>query len=102
MASIYGLIIPSPELTGDVGIEILAPCPTGFGKGNEQREATDSWQWYKDNTITRADLAQMPPEERAANRKIVIGTLWQAEKPEYSARWKELVDRLQAEDEARA
>jgi hypothetical protein len=27
-----------------------------------------------------------------------IGTLWQSDKPEYSQRWQELVDRLQAEN----
>ncbi len=78
-------------------VEILAPCPTGFGKSNEQREAIASWEWYKDNTITRTELATLTPEERAANTKIVIGTLWQADKPEYCERWKELVDSLQAE-----
>jgi 2-oxoglutarate ferredoxin oxidoreductase subunit beta len=83
-------------------VEILAPCPTGYGKGNEQREAVESWDWYKEHTITRTDLAQLPPEERAANKKIVIGTLWQAEKPEFAARWKTLVEKLQAEDDARA
>jgi 2-oxoglutarate ferredoxin oxidoreductase subunit beta len=80
-------------------VEILAPCPTGYGKGNDQRDAPTSWEWYRDNTITRTDLARLTPEERAANTKTVIGTLWQAEKPEYGARWQELVARLQAEDE---
>jgi 2-oxoglutarate ferredoxin oxidoreductase subunit beta len=80
-------------------VEILAPCPTGFGKGNDQRDAVTSWEWYKDNTITRVDLARLSPEERVANRKTVIGTLWKADKPEYGASWRELVGRLQAKDE---
>ena len=78
-------------------VEILAPCPTGFGKGNEQRDAVTSWEWYKDNTITRAELAELSPEERKANTKTVIGTLWQTDKPEYGKRWRELVQRLQSE-----
>ena len=80
-------------------VEILAPCPTGYGKGNEQRDASASWEWYRNNTITRVDLARLEPEQRAANTKIVIGTLWQDEKPELGDRWKQLVERLQAEDE---
>ena len=68
-------------------VEILAPCPTGYGKANELRDAPANWEWYKENTITRIDLARLSPEERAANRKIVIGTLWQEEKPEYIERW---------------
>jgi 2-oxoglutarate ferredoxin oxidoreductase subunit beta len=80
-------------------VEILCPCPTGFGKDNEMRDAVQNWDWYKQNTITRADLCRLSPEERAANEKIIVGTLWHADKPEYTQRWKELVQRLQAEDE---
>jgi len=40
---------------------------------------------------------KLNPEERAGNTKIVIGTLWQEEKPEYIERWRHLVDRLQAD-----
>ena len=75
-------------------VELLMPCPTGFGKENELRDAETAWQWYKENTITRAKLAELSPEERAQNRKIVIGTLWEADKPEYTARWREFVASL--------
>jgi 2-oxoglutarate ferredoxin oxidoreductase subunit beta len=78
-------------------VEILAPCPTGYGKDNELRDAPASWNWYKENTITRLELMKLNPEERAGNTKIVIGTLWQEEKPEYIERWRHLVDRLQAD-----
>jgi len=81
-------------------VEILAPCPTGFGKANDQREATASWEWYRSNTITRMDLSRLSPEEQAANTKIVTGTLWQQNKPEFVARYKSLVERLQAADGA--
>jgi 2-oxoglutarate ferredoxin oxidoreductase subunit beta len=80
-------------------VEILAPCPTGYGKANELRDAAANWNWYKENTITRIDLGRLSPDERAANRKIVIGTLWQEEKPEYIERWRQLVDRLQTDGE---
>jgi len=79
-------------------VEIMAPCPTGFGKANDQREAKDAWDSYKENTITRVALGALTPEERAANTKTVIGTLWEADKPEYNQRWHELVERLQAEE----
>ncbi|MCP4654715.1 MAG: 2-oxoacid:ferredoxin oxidoreductase subunit beta, partial [bacterium] len=79
-------------------LEILAPCPTGYGKANQLRDAKSNWDWYKENSITRVELAKLSPEERAANRKIVVGTLWKAEKPEYVARWQGLVERLQAEE----
>jgi len=80
-------------------VEIFAPCPTGHGKANDLKDAPASWDWYKKNTITRIDLAKLSPDERAANRKIIVGTLWQEEKPEYIERWQELVGRLQTEGE---
>ncbi len=82
-------------------VEILAPCPTGFGKANQQRDAPAAWSWYREHTITRVELSRLPPEERAANTKIVVGTLWQADKPEYGARWRELVARVQEQDDER-
>jgi len=75
-------------------VELLAPCPTGYGKENDLKEATANWEWYRENTISRTDLAALPPEQRAANQKIVVGTLWDAEKPEYTARWDEFVSEL--------
>ena len=75
-------------------VELLMPCPTGYGKENEQREPAVAWQGYKVNTITRGDLGRLDPEQRAANRKIVVGTLWDVQKPEYTARWAEFVQSL--------
>ena len=75
-------------------VELLMPCPTGYGRDNELRDSESTWQWYKENTISRADLARLAPEERAANQKIVVGTLWDVDKPEYTRRWAELVGRL--------
>ena len=75
-------------------VELLAPCPTGYGKENDLKEATANWDWYRENTISRTDLAALPPKQRAANEKIVVGTLWEAEKPEYTAQWDAFVREL--------
>ncbi len=75
-------------------LEILAPCTTGYGKSNALRDARSNWDWYKQNSITRAELDKLSPEQRAANRKMVIGTLWDTKKPEYLERWQELVQGL--------
>ncbi|MBT3219185.1 MAG: 2-oxoacid:ferredoxin oxidoreductase subunit beta [Proteobacteria bacterium] len=75
-------------------VELLNPCPTGYGKKNELRDPTKAWHWYKDNSITRSDFAKLSPAERAANKKIVVGTIWEAEKPEFTAQWKRFVETL--------
>ena len=78
-------------------IETLMPCPTGWGKGNDLREAKKNWDWYKAHTITRTDLARLSPEERAQNDKIVVGTIWEDDKPEYGELWKGFVAGLSDE-----
>jgi len=79
-------------------VELLMPCPTGYGRENELRDAEESWLWYKANTITRADFSRLEPAAQAANQKIVIGTLWDTQKPEYTAQWAAFVDGLAAQD----
>jgi 2-oxoglutarate ferredoxin oxidoreductase subunit beta len=75
-------------------VELLMPCPTGYGRENRLGDPEAVWRWYKEHTISRRDLLQLSPEERAANRKIVIGTLWNVDRPEYTQRWAELVQGL--------
>jgi 2-oxoglutarate ferredoxin oxidoreductase subunit beta len=75
-------------------VELLMPCTTGYGKENELRDTKTIWDWYRANTITRADLAGLDSEARAANCKTIVGTLWEDERPEYTARWREFVQEL--------
>jgi 2-oxoglutarate ferredoxin oxidoreductase subunit beta len=75
-------------------VELLMPCPTGYGKANRLREADENWRWYRENSITVGELRALPQEERSANEKIIIGTLWDAEKPEFTARWAEFLKTL--------
>jgi 2-oxoglutarate ferredoxin oxidoreductase subunit beta len=77
-------------------VELLVPCPTGYGKDNRLRDAKAQWEWYKANTITRADFLALAPEERRANEKILVGTLWEADRPELTERWAEAVESINA------
>jgi 2-oxoglutarate ferredoxin oxidoreductase subunit beta len=79
-------------------VEMLMPCPTGYGHDNALRDSQASWQWYRDNTITRSDYSRLSPSEKEANQKIIVGTLWKADKPEFTSVWAEFVAHLQAED----
>jgi 2-oxoglutarate ferredoxin oxidoreductase subunit beta len=79
------------ETKGFAFVELLVPCPTGYGKENLLKDARASWEWYRQNTITAADLRALPPEERARNEKIVVGTIWRQDRPELTARYAEAV-----------
>jgi len=82
------------ETKGFAFVELLVPCPTGYGKDNQMKDAKASWEWYKANTIPAADLRALPPEERAKNEKIVVGTIWQQDRPELTARYREAVEKI--------
>jgi 2-oxoglutarate ferredoxin oxidoreductase subunit beta len=75
-------------------VELLMSCPTSYGKANKLRDADENWKWYKKNSITLAELRGLSPEERAANEKIVVGTLWEDDRREYTARWQQFVETL--------
>ena len=82
-------------------VELLMPCPTSYGKENDLRDSKASWEWYREHTITRLDLAKLDPSERADNRKIIVGTLWDRDKPEYTARYEEFVRGLETRESER-
>jgi hypothetical protein len=47
-----------------------------------------------DSSSKRTDPAALSAEERAANRKIVVGTLREQDEPEFTRRWDEFVKEL--------
>lgn len=75
-------------------IEILAPCTIGYGRKNKLKEPVDNLNWYKKNTIGRSRYDDLSPEERRECNKIVIGELRDIEKPEFTAEWGKLVDKV--------
>ena len=40
----------------------------------------------------------MAPEERAVNKKVVIGTLWEDDKQEYTLRWEKFIQDLKSQE----
>lgn len=81
------------EKKGFSFIEILAPCPVGYGRKNQLKQGKDYLLWYKHNTIGRSKYEQLSEEEKQKCDKIVIGELRNVEKPEFTAEWAKLVDR---------
>ena len=74
-------------------VEALTPCPTYYGRRNNQRSAVDMMRWQIENTISAAKAAKMPPE--ALNGKIVTGVLTDRERPEYVTEYQKFITRIQ-------
>ena len=75
-------------------IEMLVPCPTGFTKRQKMGDGREIWDWYKGSTILRSKYLKLPREQRAAEKRIVIGKLRDTPRPEFTATYADLVERL--------
>jgi 2-oxoglutarate ferredoxin oxidoreductase subunit beta len=70
-------------------VEVVVACPTVFGKLNKKGTPAQMLLDQKENSIDVARAAKMSPEELVG--KIITGVLHQVERPEYAARYQELV-----------
>ncbi|MEW6522558.1 MAG: 2-oxoacid:ferredoxin oxidoreductase subunit beta [Bacillota bacterium] len=78
-------------------IEAISQCPTYYGRRNRLGEAVAMLKWQKDNTISVQQAAGKTPAELEG--KLVTGRLHQGRGPEYTASYRELVERLQKRGE---
>lgn len=75
-------------------VEAVSYCHTTFGRINKLGTAVEMMRQLKDNSITRAAADKLGPEERA--RKIVRGVLCDADKPEYTALYDQVIQRAKS------
>jgi 2-oxoglutarate ferredoxin oxidoreductase subunit beta len=75
-------------------VESVGQCPTYFGRKNKIGSAVDMLNWLKDKAVNVKAAAALPPEKLAG--KFLIGELYNAPAPEYSAEYGELIRRVQA------
>jgi len=64
-------------------IEVLAQCPTQYGRRNKLGDAVGMMEWLKANSIPREKAEKMPPDELKG--KFIIGELYTDTRPEFSA-----------------
>ncbi len=76
-------------------IEAVSYCHTTYGRLNKLGSAADMMRLLKENSIARSAFERLSPEERAANRKIVRGTLVDVVRPQYTQAYAGLVTRVQ-------
>jgi len=75
-------------------VEILIPCPTGYGKKNHIAEGKESWDWLEETTILKSKFDKLSDEKKQKNQKMIIGELQNMEKKEFTEEWRKLVENL--------
>jgi 2-oxoglutarate ferredoxin oxidoreductase subunit beta len=73
-------------------LEILSPCPTAYGRMNKIPHPVDNMKWLKNSAVPVAKYEKMSPEER--EDKISTGVLVDIDKPEYTAEYQKLIDKV--------
>ncbi len=63
-------------------VEILAQCPTQYGRRNKLGGAVQMMEWLKANSVFKEKAEKMSPEELKG--KFILGELYSATKPEFS------------------
>lgn len=85
------LIAGALEKPGFSVVEVLAPCPTNFGRANRLGDAVKMMESLRDGTITQVQAEKLPPEERVG--KTVRGVFLDREDSEgYTARYARLCE----------
>ncbi|MCL1872916.1 MAG: thiamine pyrophosphate-dependent enzyme [Clostridiales bacterium] len=66
-------------------IEVIAPCPTHFGRNNGMRQAAELMQWVKDKSVSVAKAKTMSPEE--LHDKLIMGKLVDVDGEDYGSKY---------------
>jgi len=61
-------------------LEVIAQCPTLYGRMNRLGDAVKMLEWIKENTVS---VTETNPPKADTEKKIKIGVLWETEAEEY-------------------
>jgi len=72
-------------------IEVIAQCPTQYGRRNKIGSGLQMMKWIKENSVRKEKAAGIPKEE--LKDKFIIGEFVDIEKAEYGASIREVIER---------
>lgn len=80
-------------------IEMLAPCPTAYGRRNNLKSLEQSWQWYRDHAMLVEDYERIEKfgskaEQAQLDGKIKVGVFRDTERDCFTDQYQALVDRV--------
>lgn len=74
-------------------IEVIAPCPTHYGKNNGFKSAPEMLRWFDERSIGVEKARQMTPDELAD--KIVVGKMVDRESEDYGTKYRRIQQEAQ-------
>ncbi|MDO4719229.1 MAG: thiamine pyrophosphate-dependent enzyme [Peptostreptococcaceae bacterium] len=73
-------------------IEVIAPCPTHYGRSNRIGDAPQMLQWIKEHTVSKEKAERMSESELEG--KFVTGVFVNREQEDYSTLYQKVIDGL--------
>lgn len=74
-------------------IEVIAPCPTHYGRNNGFKSAPEMLRWFDERSIGVEKARQMTPDELAD--KIVVGKMVDRESEDYDTKYRRIQQEAQ-------
>ncbi len=74
-------------------VEIISDCPISFGKMNKMRTPVEMLKWIKDISVSKKAWENLSEEER--KEKFVIGEFLDIDRPDYTERYNEIIEKAQ-------
>lgn len=74
-------------------IEVIAPCPTHYGKNNGFKSAPEMLRWFDERSIGVEKARQMAPDE--LTDKIVVGKMIDRESEDYGTKYRRIQQEAQ-------
>ena len=74
-------------------VEVIAPCPTHYGKDNGFKSAPEMLRWFDERSIGVEKARQMAPDELAD--KIVVGKMVDRESEDYGTKYRRIQQEAQ-------
>ena len=74
-------------------IEVIAPCPTHFGRNNGMKNAADLMKWVKERSVSVTKAKTM--DEAALADKLIMGKLTDVEREDYGAKYQKVIEAAQ-------
>lgn len=85
-------IINAANNEGFSVVEVLMPCPIGYGRRNKLGGGVEMLKWLQENSVRKQKAQNMGAEE--LKDKYVIGELYYKSEPEYTAEYEKLIASL--------
>jgi len=74
-------------------VEIISDCPISYGKMNKMRTPVEMLRWIKDISFIKKAWENLSAEERKG--KFVIGEFLDIDRPDYTERYNEIIEKAQ-------